>query len=152
LAAIVGTIVLLGWGYRNLSGGRTMLRPRRHGLIEVMSRASLSPRQSLALVRIGPRAVLIAYGADRTTALDVIDDAGLVAQLAGETAMSAPGSATTEFRNALAAQDRAYSGSNEPAPGSVAGTSSKRDNEDLQAAKRRLADVLEGIRARPRSG
>lgn len=87
LAGVVALIVLLAWGYRTFAGGGRLAlagRARRPGLIEVISRTSLSARQSLCLVRVGPRLVLVGVSGDRLSALDVIDDADLTARLAGE--------------------------------------------------------------------
>jgi len=103
LAGVVGLIVLLAWGYRAMSGGQVPLlgKARRPGLIEVISRTPLSARQSLCLVRIGPRMVLIGQSQDALRVLDVIDDPELVARLAGEVAQKRPGSSRQEFQHCL---------------------------------------------------
>lgn len=148
LAAIVGAICLLAWGYRALAGGRPILRSKRAGLIEVISRASLSSRQSLALIRIGPRAVLVAYSQDRTSVLDVVADADLVAQFAGQAVTGQPTSAASEFRLSLAKQQSAFDRKARPAtPSSMPiATNPPAADDDLDAAKRRLAEVLAGLR------
>ncbi|RMF74415.1 MAG: hypothetical protein D6744_14505, partial [Planctomycetota bacterium] len=55
LAAVVALIVLLAWGYRAAatSGWNVVGRPRRPGVVQVISHAALSPRQSICLVRVG---------------------------------------------------------------------------------------------------
>lgn len=106
LVAVIGLIALLAWGYRAAGGGLTALRPRRSGVIELVSRVSLSPRQSLCLVRVGPRMVLVGASGDRLTSLDVIEDAALVAQLAGdaERARNGGGAAFQTLLESQAAQ------------------------------------------------
>lgn len=103
LAAVVGLIALLAWGYRaaTLGGVRIGGKPRRPGLIEVLSRTSLSPRQSLCLVRVGPRVILVGQSHDNLSTLDVIDDAGVAAGLAGEAMRDRPDSNVAEFQRCL---------------------------------------------------
>lgn len=85
LGAVVAVILFLAWGYRaTTSGAAIRLRARRPGLIQIVSRTSLSNRQSLCLVRVGPRMVLVGMSGDGLRTLDVIDDADLVSRLAGE--------------------------------------------------------------------
>jgi len=103
LAGVVGLILLLAWGYRAMAGGNLPLlgKARRPGLIDVVSKTPLSARQSLCLVRIGPRLVLIGQGQETLHALDVIDDADLVAKLAGESARKQAHSVQAEFQDCL---------------------------------------------------
>jgi len=110
LAGVVGLIGLLAWGYRALSQGQLSLvgRGRGQGLIQVISRTPLSARQSLCLVRIGPRLVLIGQSGDALRALDVIDDADLVARLSGWAASQRGNSSRQEFERCLQEQARDY--------------------------------------------
>ncbi len=111
LGAVVALIVLLGWGYRVVANGgqlRLPLRGRHPNLIEVLSRTNLSPRQSVCLVRIGPRMVLLGLTQDAVRALDVIDDADLTAQLAGEAARGRADSSTAAFAACLEEEAQPY--------------------------------------------
>ena len=110
LAGVVGLIVLLAWGYRAAAGGRLSLlrKLRRPGLIEVVSKTSLSARQSLCLVRIGPRLVLIGQSPDDLRALDVIDNADLAAKLLGQAAQERAGSSQAEFHDCLEREAKGY--------------------------------------------
>ncbi len=124
LGGVVGLILLLAWGYRAVAngGGRwpRALRGRHPALIEVVSRTTLSPRQSLCLVRIGPRLVLLGVTPDAVRTLDVIQDADLVAQLLGQAAERRPDSHSAEFARCLereaTANETAGDGLNEMAP------------------------------------
>ncbi len=110
MAGVVGLIVFLAWGYRAVAAGNLGLfgRPRRPGVIEIVSTAAISPRQALYLVRIGPRMVLIGQGQDGLRALDVIDDADLTAQLAGQAVSQRGGGSVAAFREALESEAREY--------------------------------------------
>lgn len=103
LGGVVALIVLLAWGYRTVAGGGFALsgRVRRPGLIEVISRTSLSPRQALCLVRVGPRLVLVGVSGDRLTRLDGIDDPDLTARLVGESQRARGDSHAARFQNVL---------------------------------------------------
>jgi flagellar biogenesis protein FliO len=135
LAGVVGLIVLLAWGYRAMTGGRLNLlsKPRRPGLIELVSKTSLSARQSLCLVRVGPRLVLIGQSPENLRTLDVIDDADLAARLIGEAAGQRAGSSQAEFQDCLEREAMGY----------------RHDtiavNETIPPEGRRLADVQQGL-------
>jgi|GEM_PF-4355893 len=110
LAGVVGLIVFLAWGYRSMTSGNIALlgKNRRPGSIEIVSKTALSARQSLYLVRLGSRMVLVGQSADSLRALDVIDDPGVVAQLAGEAAGGAPESKDAEFQACLEHEASGY--------------------------------------------
>lgn len=135
LAGVVGLIVLLAWGYRAMTGGRLNLlsKPRRPGLIELISKTPLSARQSLCLVRVGPRLVLIGQSAENLRTLDVIDDADLAARLIGEAAGKRAGSSQAEFQDCLEREARSYP------PDTVA------LNETISPEAPRLTDVRQGL-------
>ncbi len=111
LGGVVGLILLLGWGYRRVAGGGSLgavLRGRQPGLIEIISRTSISPRHSLCLVRVGPRMILLGCTQDAVRPLDVIQDADLVARLAGEAVRQRPDSHTAAFSQVLETEARSY--------------------------------------------
>lgn len=112
LGGVVGLIVLLSWGYRAVTstGGKLPFRfqGRRPGLIEVVGRTSLAPRQSVCLLRVGPRMVLLGVTSGQISALDVIDDPELTARLLGEDAAQKPESATRAFSTCLSKEQTPY--------------------------------------------
>lgn len=111
LAAVVGLICLLAWGYRVVAErglGFATARAKQPGLIDVLSRAALSPRHTVTLLRIGPRLVLVGYTRDRIARIDAFDDPELAARLAGQSAgagASGPG-LSDAFRNNLEGAQR----------------------------------------------
>jgi len=149
LAAVVGLIVFLAWGYRAMAAGKLPLlgTARRPGVIEIISRTPLSARQSMCLVRVGPRLVLVGQSHDNLRALDVIDDAALVATLAGEAAASKPGSIRAEFQNCLEREARDYQRAGDlsdervtPEAGQVAGVQQCL-SDTLERVRRAVAQV-----------
>lgn len=145
LGGVVALIILLGWGYRVVAGqgGRLnlVLRGKHAGLIEVVARAVLSPRQSLCLVRIGPRLVLLGLTPDAVRTLDVIQDADLTAQLMGQVAQRETGSSTVEFTRCLEREAQTYD-----APAAAA-REPMSDALRLVGVKQRLAETIRRLRA-----
>lgn len=138
LAAVVALIVLLAWGYRRAAGLPVgVLRGRNLGLIEIVSRASLTPRVSLWLVSVGPRLVLVGGGAEGLRPLDVITDANVVASLLGEAAERRADSSVAAFSAALADEAKQYTREDE-APQSPG-------LPRLDAARAKLARALERL-------
>ena len=146
LAGVVGLIVLLGWGYRGMLGSgsrRWATRGRHPSLLEVVSRTALSPRQSLCLVRCGPRLVLLGVTADAIRPLDVINDADLTARLMGDVARQRPDSSTAEFARCLESEARGYSDDRQE-PDAPRTT----DDRQLGAVRNRLAETLGRLRSK----
>ncbi len=112
LAAVVALIVLLAWGYRRVAAGNLgpLAPQRRPGMIQIVSRCVVSPRQSLCLVRVGPRLVLVGVSPEQMNALDVIADADLTAQLAGAARATTRDSAATEFDASLKLAEQTFDG------------------------------------------
>ena len=86
--------------------GRRMLASS--GAIEVLSRTSLSGKQSLVLVRMGRRLLLLGVTGDEMNTLCVVEDPDQVATLVGEAAGGQPGSMTQMFARAFAEESQAY--------------------------------------------
>lgn len=136
LGAVVGVILFLAWGYKATTSGAAMrLKARRPGLIQIVSRTSLSNRQSFCLVRVGPRMVLVGVSGDALRTLDVIDDADLVSRLAGEaeSAKTSP-----EFKAALERDLSRYETDDAPPPAAPSNTRARiaQALETLARAKR----------------
>ena len=151
LLGVVTLIVLLAWGYKVVAGhgGGLRLTPkiRQRGLIEVVSRTALSPRQSLYLVRIGPRLVLIGCTHESIRALDVIHDADLTARLLGEAAQQRPDSHTAEFARCLEQAAAAPARVAEPAVATAPpGAGAPPDGAQLAKVKEHLAATLQRLR------
>ena len=112
LLGVIGLILLLAWGYRLASRRGDLLplpgRNRRSYLIDIVARKPLTPKQSLALVRLGPRLVLVGVGPEQVTTLDVIDDPKLAAQLLGDAARDQADSRAADFARTLEEESRTF--------------------------------------------
>lgn len=109
LVAVVAVILFLAWGAKSLTrGGPLAGRAKRSGVIEIISRTALSPRQSLCLVRVGQRMVLVGVTPESLRTLDVIPDADAVAALAGEAAADGSADAKRAFRANLERETLSY--------------------------------------------
>ncbi len=111
-AALVGVLALIGllaWGYRSFTAGTLTRLPRRRrtATIEVLSRAALSPRHSVCLLRIGDRAVLVGLSPQSVATLDVVSEPLAVARLAGQSFSESSNSAS-DFTDSLAAEKAAH--------------------------------------------
>jgi flagellar biogenesis protein FliO len=82
LAAVVGLILFLRWGGVKLFKGQGT--PHSTGVMQVVARAPIAPRQQLMLVRVGRRVVVVSNSAGQMTPLSEITDADEVAELLGQ--------------------------------------------------------------------
>ncbi len=144
LAAVVGLIVLLAWGYRRVAATGTFALARGRGapLIEVVGRTALSPRHSVCLVRVGPRLVLLGCTHDSIRSLDVITDPELSARLLGQAAQQRADSHTAEFAKCLEREAGSYG---EQGGGSA--EDALPEEARLAELKQRLGGTLQRLRA-----
>lgn len=77
--------------------------------MKVIGRTQVSPRQSLLLVKIGRRLLVVGATADRLTRIDNITDPTEVSEIIGLVESARPGSATAGFQNALKQADDEFS-------------------------------------------
>jgi flagellar protein FliO/FliZ len=135
LAVVLGVIVVVTLLIRRLLPS---VRAMSSGAIEILGRNHLAPKQSLTLVRVGRRIVLVGVTPDRISTLCVIDNPHEVAELAG--AVSAKGK--SGFEKVLGEAATAFGGPDTEL-GVLAGGPSAR----LAQAK----GELQGLMARLRS-
>lgn len=159
LAGVVALIVLLGWGYRAAAGAATRwplaLRARNHGVLELVARMPVAPRQSVCLLRVGPRLVLLGVGGDGLRPLDVIDDADAAARLVAQARGAAPAT-SGDFQRALQAEARieARAAAAETRAGDEAIEPRAGDDErgvgtpSVTAVRDRLLGTIDRVRAR----
>lgn len=144
LAAVVGLIALLAWGYKltgGLNGGTAFLTgARRTQLLEVVGRTSLTPRHSVCLVRAGGRVVLVGLSGDRMSPLDVVTDSE-AAKLLGLAAQERSGSAQAAFERTLVEESAQYA--SEPVANEVTELEQRRSS-----AQETIANTLARLRSR----
>lgn len=83
----------------NLAGG---------GVIDMIARQHLTPKQSVALLKIGRRIVVVGMTPDRITRLDTIEDSEEVAELIGRAGSSRPDSLSSSFQREVLKQVAVY--------------------------------------------
>lgn len=149
LGGVVALIVILAWGYRaatGQAGAWRLARGGRHaGLMEVVGRTALSPRQSLCLVRVGPRLVLLGVTPDAVRSLDVIQDADLTARLLGQATQQRPDSSTAEFARCLEREADSYETEEHGADETLTP-----EAERIVSLRQRLAGAVERLRVSAR--
>jgi len=78
------------------------------GVLDVVARLPLSSKQSLVLVRMGRRLVLVGVSPEGLTRLDVVEDPEQVAAIAGEVASRREDSMSRAFADALGGETNVY--------------------------------------------
>lgn len=98
------------------------MRVNEHGAIRVVARTALSPKHSVALLRLGQRFVLVGVTGDRLTALAEVRDADEVGELAAQVGVSGAGEG---FAGTLAAESLSFEPELEEASPDQGGASDK---------------------------
>jgi flagellar biogenesis protein FliO len=141
LGGVVGLIILLGWGYRRLAeggGGLSLAWGRRNAVvIEVVGRTALSPRQSVCLVRVGPRLVLLGCTPGAVQSLDVISDGEVVSQLLGQAAQQRGDSHAAAFSKVLVEQESTFD--------TLVDDATEQETEELAPDDLRLGNVQDSL-------
>ncbi|MGQ9649211.1 MAG: flagellar biosynthetic protein FliO [Phycisphaerae bacterium] len=106
LLSVLALIMVLAWIVKKCLSGRNSLISQ--GAVEVLSRTALSSKQSLVLVRMGRRLLLLGVTNEDINALCVVEDPDQVAMLVGEVASGRPGSITSQFAREFAEESLAY--------------------------------------------
>lgn len=99
LGVVIGLIILMRLGMNKLSG-RAVLGGRS-GVVEVLTRTSISPRNQVMLLRLGQRILVVSEGANGVQTLANLDDPDEVASLLTTISASKPGSITQSFNQLL---------------------------------------------------
>ncbi len=119
--------------------------------VRVLGRTHLSPRQSVMLVKVGRRVLIVGSTADGLRTLDSITDPAEVSELVGLAEMSRAGSATTSFNRLLKQADDEFSQADQPlddldGPAAIVTLSGQGDDgladEERAADMRQLSNQL----------
>ena len=101
LSIVLGLIAAIALAVRRFMPARAMMMNNAAGVLEVVARTAVGPRQSVVMVRVAKRFLLLGVSADRITTLCIVDDAQSSAELMTEVASRRPGSSTQAFQNAF---------------------------------------------------
>ena len=144
LVVVLAGIILLFWAARRFLPG--MRRMAGNRAVEVLGRTYLSPRQSVTVVKLGRRILVIGQTADQLSPLASISDPEEVSELAGLCESSGRHSATTTFRKIFQRMDREYE---EPAGGAAAADASGASEvsaEDIDRVRDELRSLTDKVR------
>jgi flagellar biosynthetic protein FliO len=114
------------------------------GIVEVLARQHLSPKQSIALIKVGRRVVLVGVTPDRLSCLDSITDPDEVASVVGRVASGRPGSLTSTFQNEVLREATAYAS---PGFDDTAGGPAETHVSAYRGAGRMLRSLTQRVRA-----
>lgn len=134
LGLVLGLLVFLYIGLRRWAPS---LRVQDGGLIRILSRTAVGPRQSLMMVRVGQKLLLVGVSADRIERVCEIEDADEVAAL---TAQSAGGRQKGDFSAWLDRESAEYART--PADDNIAETGVRSDS-----ARKSLTELLQKLKA-----
>jgi flagellar biogenesis protein FliO len=95
LGVVLGCIFIVRWAGKKVLGLQTP--GSGGGVVQILSRTSVSPRQQLMLIQVGRRIVLVANCGVQMNALCEISDPDEVASLAGQLQERCKTSATSAF-------------------------------------------------------
>ena len=145
---MVALLVLLAWGYRlcadwGRSGGLGA-RARNRGVIEIVARQALTPKNSVYLLRVGDRVLIVGLGADGLRTLDVVVEPDAAARLLGRAAAGKTSSATTAFRETLATAEIEFE---EPPTKDQEPAAKDEDPAHITRVRARLAEALARLKA-----
>jgi flagellar biogenesis protein FliO len=99
LAVVLGLIFALKHFGKRMVGPRPGVGPA--GVVQVLTRQPLGPRQQVVLLRVGRRVIVVADAAGKMSPLSEITDADEVAALVGQVQQDRPASATKAFGTLL---------------------------------------------------
>ncbi len=122
------------------------IRAGNRGVIEVLARQQISPKQSIILVKVGRRAVLVGSAPDRLTCLDTITDADEVALLVGRSGSAGARSLTGAFEREILREVASYDPQRQTEDGEGKSATVGRA-ADWAAAREQVRSLLSRVRS-----
>lgn len=113
--------------------------------LEVLARCGIGPKQSICLVKIGPRLVLMGLSPNHMAALDVINDADEVATILGGLETSAPESISSTFGKFFHQEAGEFSDETEELS-ETQGKDKPVEAQQIHLARRELSGLLEKVK------
>ena len=108
LAGVLALIVLIAWLFK-----RYIFSSRRGGSqasLKILVRSSISPRQSLCLVKLGNRLLLVGLSPGHMTTLHAIEDPDEIAMILGSLENRNPASISNTFNRIVSKEAQEYDG------------------------------------------
>ena len=95
LLAVLALIVLCAWLFRRFFPGSQ--HGRTNSAIEIIARSAISPKQSVCLIRLGRRLLLVGLSPNHMANLSVVNDPEEIALIMGEMEKQMPNSISKTF-------------------------------------------------------
>lgn len=99
LVIVLCLFLMIAWLFRKTQPGAFMRLPT--GVVQVMGRTAMAPRQQVYVVRFGNKLLLVSHQPGQTQTLCEITDTDEVNRLSGMCEANQPNSATHSFRDVL---------------------------------------------------
>lgn len=106
LLAVLVLMLGMAWVIKRYLPARRLLPGA--GVIQVVARTALSPKQQIVLVRLGGRFILVGVSPERMNTLTCVDDPQQAALLMGELASTRPGSISGGFAQSIDRESKEY--------------------------------------------
>ena len=148
LMALVVVLILLVTGafflrrYMRVSG-----RTGTPNGMEILSKNSINARQSVCMMKVGSRVLVLGVSPNHMAALDVIDDPDEVAMITGDIETSLPRSISRSFGKFFQKESQQFEQErSDKLEGADSESHSYRDPGQIQQAKRELAGLLDKVK------
>jgi flagellar biogenesis protein FliO len=144
LALVLTGIFVMFWAAkRYLPGLRRMAGSRA---VEILGRTYLTPRQSVTVVKLGRRVLVIGQTAEQLSALASITDPEEVSEIVGLCESAGGHSSTATFRKIFQRMDREYEGESADAAPPAGAATDDVSQEDLDRVRGELRSLAEKVR------
>jgi len=148
LAVVLLVICLVFWAVRKYVPG--MRRLAGSSAVRVLARTYLSPRQSVTLVKVGRRVLVVGQSADRLSGLGEISDGEEVSELLGLCRSEGDHSVSKNFQKIFREADREYDEGGEAVVESpdttLRSSASLRSTRQLGRVRSQLDDLARKVR------
>ena len=142
LAAVLALMALIVWAVKKYLPN--VRRLTGSTAVKVVARTHLSPRQSIAVVRLGRRLLVVGQTADNLSPLGVVEDPEEVSQLLGEIESGKASSAVGSFNKVFQRTDEEFAAADEGAGGEPAEGEIERVRTELESLTRKVREMTGG--------
>ena len=149
LVAVLLVIAAAAWLFRRFAGGSRQFRLPAG--IDIIARTMLNPKQSLCLVKLGSRLVLLGVSPNHIASLQTVDQPDEVAQLLGLLESQSPGSISSAFGKLFHQHSGKYDQSTDLWPDGDEETDND-PNDQMNNAKGEIANLLKKVKGLTRLG
>ena len=117
---------------------------RASGVLQVVSRLNVSPKQQILLIRVGRRLVMVGNSGTQMNTLSEIIDPEEAALLLGQTASESQGSITSSFNAVLGGEEKRFEDELPPNP---ADADVPADDSELATTREEISGLMDKVRS-----